>query len=156
MTQEIAIGNLVKVVEEDTFFLEKCGEVVEIEDDGDEDGPIGVRFHEEDIPHYVSSPEECVVRFLETELTAIDEYPLAHRAREIYGSMFHSVRSLIEPFSTENSCMHWRCSKHVRATGRAVINVWGTVMDIDLCQKHFDEYNGMCCDVSPSQPPQNT
>lgn len=55
-----------------------------------------------------------------------------------YGNMFHSVREYKDPFEKGKSC--YCC--HNEAVTRIDANVWGTVCQFDVCQKHADMYDG--------------
>jgi len=55
-----------------------------------------------------------------------------------YGNMFHSVRQYKEPFKHGEQCY---CCKN-DAVKRIDTNIWGTVCQFDVCQKHSDMYDG--------------
>lgn len=65
-------------------------------------------------------------------------------------SCWHSLSSLTFPWSTDNPCMH---SAHdgtepPRATKRALVNIWGTVCEFDVCADHID-FHGRLTEVLP-------
>ena len=96
----IEIGNIVTVVSEDTYLHKKQGEVVEIEDDGDEDGSVGVLFHKSAICSFTLFKEERIVRFEPDELRVDENWSIENRARMVYGSnMYHHLYELIFPFN---------------------------------------------------------
>jgi hypothetical protein len=138
----IVIDSLVRVTSKETSYLGKCGKVAEIIDDGDEDGPIGVRFDREDIATYVSTDEECVVRFEPSELEIITDFPVEHIANTLFRHSHHTVEEFTFVFSPKNDCMFEDCPQ--KATRRAVTNIWGRVIERDVCDEHYDMCHGKC------------
>ena len=120
----IEIGNIVTVVSKDSYLHGKQGEVVEIEDDGGEDGPVGVFFHKSSILYYCFSREERTIRFEVNELRVDDNWSVENRARMVYGSyMYHHLSELMFPFSPENDCMCEDCTD--KSSKRIIVNIWG-------------------------------
>lgn len=142
-------GAIVTVVGGETSYEDEQGRVVEVCNDGDEDGPIGVLFRREQIMHYVHAPSQQVVRFLPSDLRVDDEWCVKELAIRIYGNMFHSLTDLTIPFDARNVCMHDGCDEVV--IGRAMMNSWGTIIRRDLCLKHYSRYHGWCVEMFTSK-----
>lgn len=130
----VKIGNIVTIISQESSYNGKQGKVAEIKHDGDEDGPIGVRFHRNQIWHCVDSEAECIVRHQEAELRVDASWSVESRAEQIYPRRYHSVYQLRFDFSPENPCMQAGCAK--KATKRCIVNIWGTVSELDLCAEH--------------------
>lgn len=151
----IRIGDIVTVIFE-CLFTGNQGVVVEIVDDDDEDGPIGVRFGSE----YRESlgilwEEQNVTRFLETDLRVESSWSTATLAKRLYRSCHHTVYELKYPFVLGCDCMIRGCPH--KASMRGVVNIWGTVCPLDLCEDHTEEYHGKLGESLPDlQFPEET
>jgi hypothetical protein len=144
---DITIGQLVKVVSKETLYFEKFGEVVEISNGSKEDGSIGIRFDIDDLFYAVSSEENCVVRFKPQELSVVTDTPVQYLAKKLFRNLYHSTRELSFSFSPKNFCMYEGCQN--KATKRAVTNIWGTVIEVDVCDEHHTMCHGKCGEIFP-------
>jgi hypothetical protein len=147
MEQAIEIGNIVTIISTESGYNKKQGQVVEIVDDGDEDGPVGVKFHPNDMLHIVADENNCIVRHEIHELRIDPCWSLGHRALLAYPGMHHTLFELLFAFSPENPCMHEDCERN--AARRCMINVWGCVYERDYCEEH-GKIDGM---MGESLPP---
>lgn len=138
----LEIGNIVTVLLEDSTYCDCQGQVVEIKDDGDEDGPIGVRFGREynHLFDFFQTGDSITVRFLEAELRKDLEWNLEVRLFRAFGSsVCNFLMERTVPFDPKNECQAELCSED--CARRCLINIWGTVYEIDLCEtcaKLFD------------------
>ncbi|MEK7138221.1 MAG: hypothetical protein AAB787_01805 [Patescibacteria group bacterium] len=148
---KLEVGNIVTVTL-DCMFTNKQGEVVAIVDDGDEDGNIDVKFGS-DCDHLFSwnRKGKGALRFKESDLRKDKDYTMEVKAYHLFGAgMFHHLAPLKHPFSLENKCMHEKCAES--ATNRALVNIWGTVCEVDVCKGHSD-WHGNCADSFPWKRP---
>jgi hypothetical protein len=141
MEYTVKIGDIVTIVSDASMYNGKQGEVVEIVEDDDEDGPVGVKFHKSQIFNYVRSEEECVIRHEERELKIDTGWNVQTRALKMYPNMYHSMNELLFDFDPRNPCMQAGCAED-HSERRCVINIWGTVIERDLCTEH-SKFDGM-------------
>ncbi len=147
----LEVGNIVTVVSEDCRFFESQGEIVEIKDDGDPDGNIGVRFGEwyADLFDYPDG-KYTIVRFVEKELRQDADWSLEAKIVRLYGKhCWHSVYVLKKPFDPTEECPEEGCAEQV--SRRCLINIWGSIYEIDLCGKHVEKYHGKCGEIFPAK-----
>lgn len=146
----LEVGNIVTITLADSLFNGKQAEIVEIADDGNEDGNIGVILGRdgEHLVGYCRTDEERIVHFKENELHLDDDWSPMNKAFKLFGpDMWHRVLSLKRPFDPERDCMHEGCYK--KNTFRAMINIWGSVCEADLCDVHCEEWHGKCVESFP-------
>ena len=145
---EITKDTIVTVTMEDSYLNGQQGQVIEVVEDGDTDGPIGVQFHPSQMSRYTSSPEDCVVRFHPSELRIDGHWTVTSRALRLFPRSHHSISSLRFAFSLENPCMHEGCGCF--ACSRIVVNIGGDVIELDVCQMHSN-WDGRCADIFPTK-----
>lgn len=148
----LQIGSIVTVTLEDSAFEGKQAEIVEIVDDKDEDGGIGVMFGRdgEHLLGYCRDDSEKVIRFRENELREDSDWTPTNKAYRLFGSsMWHILYMLKEPFDPEQDCTHENCKE--KATSRIMVNAWGVVCEHDVCNIHRDEYHGKNVDLFPTK-----
>jgi hypothetical protein len=146
----LEIGNIVTILSRESLFFNKQGEIVEIVHDDDTDGPIGVKFGKECEHLFGAFTEEaCIpIRFLETQLRVDTEWNLETRIIRAFGRMFHSYCASKKTFSLQDECATVHCNHFVDQ--RCLINIWGTVYELDLCKVCAEEYDGKCGEAFPS------
>jgi len=151
---DLKINDIVTVVHPEWRFTGKQGQVVEIVEDGNEDGPIGVRFPEY-YSHLFAYPDkpDTIVRFQISDLKRnTRDDPQDINLRQLGGilfgsSMWHTIYCLGKPLMIGfTDCMHEGCSE--KALVRIMVNCFGTVCEADVCKEHF-EYHGRNCDGFP-------
>jgi hypothetical protein len=142
----VKLGDIVTVVSDASSYEGRQGKVVRVIPRGEEDGPIGVKFHKSYMFHYVRSQLECVVHHEEHELRVDKAWSCASRAVQLFPRTHHSVYELLFDFDPQNPCMRDGCDRF--ATKRCTINIWGCVSQLDLCTKH-GEIDGMCGEMLP-------
>lgn len=151
----LEIGNIVTVTLPGCRFNAHQGLVVEIKNDGNEDGSIGVKFGHSSryLFNYPDSPEETTIWFTVTELRVEQTWNAEIRAKNLYGrnGMYHSLHAMREVFNSQvHYCMHndHRDKQKVPPTRTILINHWGTVYEFPACKEHEKE-DGRCVDVVP-------
>jgi hypothetical protein len=149
---ELAVGNIVRIVGDDLWLNGKQGEIVEI--DHRKEIPYSVKFgkscrHLFDYPR----PENLIVDFTATELQKEDRWDLKILADDLYGTMWHSAASLSKPFDPSTECMHEdHTASAPKATARILVNCWGTVYELDVCEEH-KFLHGLCGETLPIRRP---
>ena len=145
---ELAVGNIVRVVAEDFVLHGKQGEIVDV--DHAKELPYSVKFgqsckHLFDYPR----PRKLIGEFAATELQKEDRWDLEILAKDLYGTMFHSLAALKNPFDPANDCIHEdHMSSPPKATVRIIVNCWGTVYEMDVCEEHKN-LHGLCGEILP-------
>ena len=129
------------------------GQVVEIVHDDDPDGPIGVKFGGWRRFSHLLEGEDTTVRFLEMELRKDEDWSLEVKVYQCYGhNMWHSIATLKEPFDSKKICKAEGCTNlNVR---RCLVNIWGTVYEIDFCETCATAYHGMLGESFPRKAPE--
>jgi hypothetical protein len=149
----LIINDVVTVISEDTMYFEQQGEVVEVVNDNDPDGPIGVRFgiwcsHLFDAFHEAN---QTTVRLLEAELRKDPDWTLEIKTIRLFGKeMWHSLFSRGIPLDRNTKCQTENCIHF--CDERCLINIWGSVYEIDLCSECAKQYHGMMGESWPSKP----
>ena len=146
MNKKVEVGDIVTIISDESCYKDKQGQVVEIVEDGDADGSVGVKFRRDQMMHYVATGETCIVRHKEEELRIDKGWSLVSRATMLYGRMYHHTVELRFDFDVRNPCMHEGCNEN--AEKRCVVNVWGTVIERDLCKEH-GKIDGLCMEIEP-------
>ncbi|MFQ5661840.1 MAG: hypothetical protein ACE5F2_01130 [Candidatus Paceibacteria bacterium] len=147
---DMKIGNIVTIVSEDSVFDGKQAEVVEIEDDGNEDGNIGVKLSSRDeyLLGYCSDESEKIIRFKEDELRVDKDWGIEIKACNLFGkNMWHHLYVMKEEFVSGKDCIHENCKE--KTTRRILVNIWGSVYEFDTCDAHAERYHGKCVDDFP-------
>ncbi len=89
---------------------------------------------------------ECIY-MKEKELRKDNDLAPENRVKRVFRSdSWHRLYTLKTPFSLENDCMHEGCEK--KAVLRALVNLWGSIHDFDVCEDHAD-WHGKYADVFP-------
>jgi hypothetical protein len=153
MTSEsILKGNVVTVVHPDWRFTGLQGVVVGIEEDGNEGGPIGVRFpswhrHLFDFP----SKPDTIVRFVAEDLRVdkeLEDPSHEDYLKILFGQM--AVYNAYEPnfplVVGDSICMYEGCEKH--AFFKIWVNCWGAASAYYVCGEHAC-HHGYCMDAFP-------
>jgi hypothetical protein len=143
----LSIGDIVTVTLEECTYFEKQGQVVEIVADGDSDGPIGVKFGRW-CEVIAFNEEHITVRFEEPELRKDLDWSLEVKVFQCYGDdLWHSLYALKYLFDPAGTCKAEGCQEpNVR---RCLINIWGSVYEIDLCKTCATAYHGMMGESFP-------
>lgn len=77
------------------------------------------------------------------------DFELEEKVRRLFGNnMWHTIMEPTFPYNATNPCMHEKCGE-IAAGGRAIINCWGTVYQVDVCPLHYKQYHGLCFDLFP-------
>lgn len=140
------IGNIVKpkaalMYSEDWALRDKLGEVVEVDTSADEVRYL-VQFGCDCYDRYSPRLKDRRGWFTakEIEFESLTWAPPA-RASFLFGGMgWHHIRYSKDPFDDTCVCMHAAHDgqEPPPATRRALVNIWGTVCDIDVCAEHED------------------
>ena len=142
----IAVDDVVTVVEEEDRHHGKQAKVAEIVNDGNPDGPIGLRFPEGTITRVFDDPE--VFRYEEAELRVDTGWTPKNRAFWLFGRhVWHSLSPITEPFEAGGDCGHEDCPHHT--VQRCMVNILGIACEVDLCGGHRDEYHGKSIEHFP-------
>lgn len=137
----VKIGDIVTIVSDRSLYNGEQGEVVEINDeDGDEDGPVGIKFDPQQIKFNAFKHAECIVRHEDDELRVDNGWACTTLATRLYPGYYHTTYTFKHPFDPSLPCMCEGCSEN--ASRRCVINEWGNVSEIDLCEPHAAEAHG--------------
>ena len=148
--QELQVGHIVKIIDAELFGYEEKVEVVEIKEDNNPDGPIGVHF-EEDMPwpSYSNHESDNVIRYQRNQLQFFStEWDLETKANRLFGSHgWYMTQQLIKPLNPRLNCRYKDC-KNLREK-RVLINCWGTVCEFDVCSSHADSLDGSRRDMLP-------
>ena len=69
----------------------------------------------------------------------------------LFGRMWHSTSCYKEPFATGSPCALSQDKRSSdgcpeNAVRRCLVNVWGTVYELDLCESCADYWHGKCVD----------
>ena len=140
-TKKIGVGCIVKVIAPDLRFTDKRGFVLEIVDDGNEDGPVGVRFpYWYDLFDY-GTDKDVAVRFNGSDLEIVecfDTMPREKFLKELFGRMGVNVyyERKIPLIPGQTKCGAKDCKK--MAYFEIWINCWGTATSYHVCGKHAD------------------
>ena len=150
---DLVIGNIVTVTLVDSIFHGTQGEVVEIKDDGDEDGNIGVMPGPDGERYlgYCRNDSERIVRYEESDLRLDNDWTAENRTHRLFGNNWHHVYTFSLPLDPEQDCMHKDCDN--KRSARIMVNIWGTVCEFDVCDSHRDEWHGNCADEFPFKKP---
>jgi len=146
---DFQISDIVTVVKEDSFLRNEQGEVIGTEDK-DTETEIIVFFGEEvSIIDYVTTDGKKIFYFGPDELRKeIDWNPEVKANRTFGHSMWHTVRYDKSPLGPDDECDIKGCPD--RPSKRGMINIWGTVYELNLCDEHHEHYNGKCMDDIPT------
>lgn len=138
--------NIVTVVLEDSSLYGKQGKVVEIANDNDEDGNIGVKFglDGEELLGFCATEEEKIVRFYEHELKVDDDWTVESKAYQLFGKMGHTLHIPKKPLDANTDCRNKNCKN--KASSKSMINIWGSVYEVYLCKTCHKIYHGKCMD----------
>ena len=144
----LQLGNVVKVVHLGQFN-NKEGKI-ERTDMKHADGPIGVRFGR-DCRHlfsYPDSPPEKLICFEEVDLQVMPDFSPQVRVNWLFSpNMWHHLFTLKNPINTTQLCVYKDCFNSVAK--RAMVNTWGTVAEYDMCEGHYNAWNGKNVDDVP-------
>ena len=142
------IGNIVTVTLQESFLRGCQGEIAEIKNDRDVDGPIGVRLgrHCSHLFGCEYNPNNAI-RFMESDLRVDGDYTSKNKANMLFPRMWHSLYSYKEQLDSEKLCMHEKC--HEKRQRRIMVNVWGCATEVDVCNTHADQYHGKCIEIFP-------
>jgi hypothetical protein len=149
----IAVGDVVTVTLQHSIYEGQQGEAVEIVNDGDPDGTINVKFGPwcsylfDDM-----SRDSVTIRFLETELRRDVDWSFEVNIIRLFGReglMWRSASRLVDPLNPQSECRINGCLE--RAARRCLINIWGTVHEVDLCVDCAEEFNGISCERLPNK-----
>ena len=141
-----------KCFERDYSLRGKYGEVVDVDPEKGEYSvqvDMGRNFRKRGIIEY-ERLTEGVGWFMPSELDLQEGWTPLTRADFLFVLSVNVVYSLKLPWSSDNRCMHEDHTDEDAppAVRRAMVNVWGTVQEIDVCQEHLDQ-DGRCADDVP-------
>ena len=155
----LLVGNIVTVDNPEWRFHKKQGRVEFIRNDGNEDGPVGVRFPSY-YGHLFQYPdgEDSIVRFEESDLklTQLEDGQDIEQekildllfGRNMYMVWYTNKHPLMIGFDI---CDHEDCEETVRF--RIMVNNHGTVVEYDVCVEHT-AWHGRNCDGFPYKRPE--
>lgn len=134
----LQVGDIVTVIDTESLFRREQGKVEAIRDDGDRNGPYCVKFDTSCDWLFGGYPtKDGLVRFQEHQLSKQDQWDPQVWARNTFGRYnWHTVYSK-EPWKPENECMHESHGQvSVKSTGQILLNCWGNVYVLDVCDEH--------------------
>ncbi|MFH1142187.1 MAG: hypothetical protein V1695_00580 [Candidatus Uhrbacteria bacterium] len=161
-TSSFEIGQVVQVTpgeigfDRDWALRRKFGEVVSIDDN--RDYPIQVNMGKNFRNDRFKRLRNGRGWFMPSELVIQEHgWTSMTRADFLFVLSVNAVIPLKKPWNPDNRCMH---EDHTDANAplavrRAMVNVWGTVQEIDVCEKHLDQ-DGRCADDIPYRKPSAT
>jgi hypothetical protein len=141
-------GNIVTDMDPESRFQGKQGEVEEVQYCFWSSPEILVRFErflETFRPWQESGEDEKFVRFLydELELRIDADWTPEMYAKRRFGDRFHSLRVYNQSLNISEFCMVDNCSHNqVKVVW---INIWGTVMNVYVCDEHSKHYQVYSC-----------
>lgn len=144
---ELKVGDIVKMGNNRSdYFCDALGEVVEIVPG--QEKSIGVRLHSE-LSHLFSRPLEEQILFFSPDdfVNILSEWPLEVQARRLFKKNWIVLSELNEPFTVERLCMVDGCLENRER--RCLVNIWGNVCQVDVCDGHAQDYHGKCIDSFP-------
>lgn len=99
---------------------------------------------------FCSSDREKIIRLTKKELRRDSDWKPEVKAIQLFGKdMFHSLRILKEPFKSGKECTCEGCAK--KATSRIMVNLWGLVVEYDVCDEDRKKYHGKGMDSFPAK-----
>ena len=146
----IKVGSIVTIVNSNTIFNGKQGQVVKIRKKAT--GPnCGIVFPECETRHlygYGEYKKDIVESFDLSNLRIDDDWRFDVKANNLFGKRFwHHYIRCDKPIDQTIPCPIKNCKNN--QSHRALINVWGVVHEFDCCEHHFQEFNGNCRDSLP-------
>lgn len=144
---EIEEGNIVKVYGTETSFDGAYGIVGKVFI-GEEKENVGVTFGK-DKSHLFGFQfkKNGIMMFSDKNLEVVEDFPVEVKAEHLFKGSYMVIRSPKEPLDKNSECRHDNCLQ--KAEKRAMVNIWGSVCEVDVCSQHFDEYNGHLIDSFP-------
>ena len=148
---EIAIGieegKIVKVHGTGTSFDDAYGVVAKVSP-GEGEENIGITFGR-DMRYMFGSQfkKDGIMLFSEKNLKMVEDFPSKIKAELLFKDSYSRLYTLNKPLNKDSECGHKDCPK--KAEKRAMINVWGSVYEVDVCPQHFEEFNGHLIDDFP-------
>jgi hypothetical protein len=73
-----------------------------------------------------------------------DDWSPENKATLLFGTRFQRIEMYRHAFTPGKECICEGCSN--KATERIMVNVWGTVVEEDVCAEHALQYHGKCID----------
>lgn len=167
MTEELAVGNIVKVTNPANIHHRMQAQVVGF-NEGDKETPVRIWFGRE-ADHLImyhdrvnltktwslEAPPESeqagdfrVWDYAEKDLTICSGWTVKTLAERYYPRHFHSCYEAPEPFvAGAHVCDIEGCANPT--TKRIVFNIQGTVFPADVCDTCAPKYHGKCGDTFP-------
>lgn len=134
----LQVGDFATIIAKHLPQLGHQGVVVEVEFDGDEDGPIGLVFPYLDPRRPFD--RGTITRFEDDELRKDAHISIENEAEKLFRGRYHSLSKLRVPFSPDRVCELKGCAEKCHARG--LINVCGSVSQVDLCASHAEQMHG--------------
>ena len=141
LLSEIRKGDAIVVHKNGDELDGQFGEVVSIEG-----CKIGVIFSPEVHPGYVSLPSDRTSFFEPEQLSEGKGWDPMQRMLALFGSAW-SLFTRDSSLETDDGCQVKGCAKAAQRKG--LVNLWGMVYEVDLCEEHFDQYHGTRRDSFP-------
>ena len=91
--------------------------------------------------------ENGLTRFSGKNLDVVNDFPVEIKAERLFGNTYMRLFVLDKPLDKSSECKHKDCTQKVGK--RAMVNIWGSVYEVDVCDDHFVEYNGHLIDDFP-------
>lgn len=134
--------NIVTVMLKDSSLYDKQGKVVEISDDNDEDGNIGVKFglDGEELLGFCGTEKEKIIRFCEHDLRVDDDWTIESKVYKLFGKMWHTLYIPKKSLEANTDCAKKDCKN--KASSKSMINIWGSVYEVYLCKSCRKSYHG--------------
>lgn len=143
----LEVGTIVTIALKGYFLKGEQGKITKIS------GAEKTRFHVKFPNHSpcAFSRSRCYGQrgvFKKSSLQENTDWSSLNKARKIFGTRgWHATCFLKTPLKTNELCMHKECTK--KRVRRIIWNCWGTITDVDVCEDHAVEFNGVCADDFP-------
>ncbi|MFC1598532.1 hypothetical protein ACFL2U_00775 [Patescibacteria group bacterium] len=144
-------GSIVTVHCPESSFDGAQGEVVKVLAETEEEDVL-VKFgpaHSHLVGHCLTEKDGWIA-FCEKDLQKEEDWNWENRAILLFGeSSFHHVYTYKDEFVAGQPCKHRDCEQPT--TRRIMVNIWGTVMEKDVCAQHAEQYHGKRLDEFPDK-----
>jgi len=146
----IAAGDVVEITNESAFNGMQ-GEVVTVDSKKEPGYPIEVKMHEK-YRYMFGLPlgrdhDYMHLSFTEKELEKRNDWDIELRCYRLFKNMYHRIYIFNSPFNPHNICCIQGCQEN--NSQRILVNIWGSVGELDVCEQHASQYHGKCVESVP-------
>ena len=145
------LGDIVTVRCPKSTFDGAQGEVVKVlPESEEEDVMVKLGPAKSYLVGHCLTEEEGWIAFYEKDLRKDEDWDWENRVILTFGkNNWHTVFTKKEKFVPDQPCDHRDCDQ--LTTRRILVNVWGSVIEHDVCEQHAKHYNGKCVDEFPGK-----